>query len=296
LVRSFLQVAGTPEKHPEVATSTKAERSGIGQTKHFADCISSPGRVRSVSFDLTFVNDLHSMTWTSSMLHTKIRYAAVLFIIAVGSDAYGEVITRPSSLNPGDQYRIAFVTSGGRNAQSANIADYNSFVSTQANLNPTLAALGTSWTAIGSTISIEARDNTNTNPSFIGVPIFRLDGSKIANNNADLWDGAIENFLQLDQMGATKIGYVWTGSVNSGQREPSNELGTSTTLLVARGRTDYSGYGWVNSFYASPALQLSLYGISGVLTVPISVPEPTSLLFFGIGMYVMSLVRHPSKR
>ncbi len=41
------------------------------------------------------------------------------------ANVFGAIITLPTSLNPGDSYRLAFVTSAGRNGHSAFIGDYN---------------------------------------------------------------------------------------------------------------------------------------------------------------------------
>ncbi len=80
-------------------------------------------------------------------------------------------ITVPTDLSPGDKYRLAFVTSTGRDTTSANIVDYNNFVTAHAAGVPELAALGTTWTAIGSTVAVDARDNTGTNPTVAtGLP------------------------------------------------------------------------------------------------------------------------------
>ena len=91
-------------------------------------------------------------------------------------------ITVPTGLNPGDQYRLAFVTSTTRDATSSNIADYNAFVTAAANSVPQFVALGTTWHAIGSTAAVAARDNTNTNftvnPS--GQPIYNLKGTLLS--------------------------------------------------------------------------------------------------------------------
>lgn len=125
------------------------------------------------------------------------RCIVLLFLACAGFlfaplGAMAAPITVPAGLNPGDQYRLAFVTGTVRDATSTNIADYNNFVTTAANSEPALAALSTTWNAIASTNSINARDNTTTNP-FVsaGVPIFRLDGNLVAASNADLWDGAV---------------------------------------------------------------------------------------------------------
>jgi len=49
----------------------------------------------------------------------------------------------PPGLGPGDTYRLALVTSGVRDGNSSNIADYNAFASAAANSVTELAALGT---------------------------------------------------------------------------------------------------------------------------------------------------------
>ena len=76
-------------------------------------------------------------------------FAAVLVLSA--SAAHADPITVPTDLNPGDEYRLAFVTSTTRDATSTNIADYNAFVTTVAESVPELLALNTTWTAFGST-------------------------------------------------------------------------------------------------------------------------------------------------
>lgn len=118
--------------------------------------------------------------------------------LAGGAEA-GTVVTVPTDLNPGDQYRLVFVTNGARNALSTDIADYNDFVTAQANLSTELAALGTTWFAIGSTSTVSARDNTGTDAGG-GVPIYLpvAGDLSIADDYADLWDGTIDNPLNID--------------------------------------------------------------------------------------------------
>ena len=53
-------------------------------------------------------------------------------------------VTQPTSLNPGDEYRLAFVSFDGPNATSSNIATYNTFVNNAGNDVTELAALNTS--------------------------------------------------------------------------------------------------------------------------------------------------------
>ena len=150
------------------------------------------------------------------------RAVVALFIVLfAGSFADAAIILVPTDLAPESQYRLAFVTSGTTNATSSNIAYYNDFVTTQAALQSALSSLSTTWKAVGSTASISARDNTGTSPGLTGVPIYRLDGVRIAANNADLWDGTLLSPLNMTQDSnylepPTPI-RVYTGSNYSGQ-------------------------------------------------------------------------------
>src|SRR5262245_19190294 len=116
-----------------------------------------------------------------------IRLTCLLSLL-IASSASGIPITAPTGLNPGDLYRLAFVTSTTRSAYSSNIDDYNTFVTNVANTVPELASLGTTWKAIGSTATVDARDNTGTNPvpDGVGVPIFLLNDTLLAADNFDL--------------------------------------------------------------------------------------------------------------
>jgi hypothetical protein len=55
-------------------------------------------------------------------------FLGIAAVAMTATSAISVPITLPSGLNPGDQYRLAFVTSSTRDALSTNIADYNNFV------------------------------------------------------------------------------------------------------------------------------------------------------------------------
>ena len=116
-----------------------------------------------------------------------------LFFLAVACcaspDSSAAPITVPTDLNLGDHYRLAFVTSTTRDATSSDIADYNAFVAGVAAGQPELAALGTTWTAIAATATVNAYDNTSTYPSYASPPIYRLDDTRLTDNNGQLWGG-----------------------------------------------------------------------------------------------------------
>jgi len=148
------------------------------------------------------------------------------------------------------------------------IGAYNSFVTSAATAVPELSALGTSWTAIASTSSMSARTNTGTTGT--GVPIYRLDGTRIADNYADLWDGSIAAPLQIDENGAavgTPRG-VWTGSNQDGSSHPLYELGAASSM---QGYANNGGSAWIAWSSFSSGGDARLYGMSGTLT---AVPEP----------------------
>ena len=70
--------------------------------------------------------------------HRLIKKTAAAMLL---SSAQAAPIIVPTGLNPGDTYRLVFVTSTGRDGTSSNIADYNAFVTASANSQAALAAL-----------------------------------------------------------------------------------------------------------------------------------------------------------
>jgi PEP-CTERM motif len=181
-------------------------------------------------------------------------------------------ITVPSGLNLGDHYRLAFVTSTTRNATSSIIADYNSFVTTDANTVTQLAALGTTWSAIASTATIAAYDNTlthpGTNPDY---PIYNLSGALVASSNSGLWSGSLLSGLNIDETGSLHNTVVWTGSTPAGTGDTGAQLGTGN---AREGTSTNANSAWITFFTVDSNQSQSLYAMSGVLTV---VPEPGAL-------------------
>lgn len=223
---------------------------------------------------------------------------AVVAAISVSTSTLAAPIVSPLALGPGDTYRLAFVTSAARDATSTDISDYNAFVTAVANSQSELAGLNTSWYAIASTDSVAARDNTGTGPSNPGVPIYLLDGStRIADNNSDLWDGGIDNPLNIDETGSVAGGatgflqvFAGTNPFN-GLQEGGDTLG-SASGVVWTGWTVFSDDRWTSSFLASAASVRSIYAISDEITIPaVSVPEPGMLALFCLGLAGLGFAR-----
>jgi hypothetical protein len=203
----------------------------------------------------------------------------LLTLAAASLPSTAAPITVPSGLNPGDQYRLALTTSTTRTGDSADIEDYNAFVTAVANSVPDLLALGTTWKAIASTASVDARDNTSTNPFVAtGVPIYALDDSQIAASNADLWDGAIINPIDADESGNSITVLVWAGTQTTGEGFGLQALGPGISIHGYSGSTDDN---WIAATSGQTDFPYSLYALSDVLTV---VPEPGSMALSAYGL------------
>ena len=245
---------------------------------------------------MTASNKFRGGRGTDLMIKLK-RIARTMFVTCLFISGVADAVpitTVPAGVNPGDKYRLAFLTSTSTDATSTDIAVYNTFVTGVANSVAELAGLGTIWNAIGSTASVDARDNTGTNPSSTGVPIYRLDGIRIADNNADLWDGTLQVALGVDENGFLDLSGIitWSGTRLAGTAFGSHELGS--TALVSTGWDDWkNAIAWME-FGLDPATELlPMFAISGELTV---VPEPGTMFLVGFGMSGMLVWQRRRRR
>ena len=79
-----------------------------------------------------------------------------------------------------------------RDATSTDIADYNEFVQDAAAAgHADIRAHSAGFRVVGSTVTVDARDNTApTYTEDMGVPIYWLGGGKVADDYADFYDGS----------------------------------------------------------------------------------------------------------
>ena len=131
----------------------------------------------------------------------------------------------PSGVEPGERFRLLFKTSMSRDASSTDIADYNAFVQTAANLPRSHAAIkqySALFKAVGCTSAVSARANTDSESTDADAKIFWLNGAKLADDYADFYDGTWDNRSdsdQRDESGAAPSGsggLTWTGCTNAG--------------------------------------------------------------------------------
>ena len=206
------------------------------------------------------------------MLPSRLRRAVVMTVILLGM-----VLLPPPprlsanviypTLPPGAEYQLLLVTSGGTDATSTSIADYNAFVTAQAALNPSLPA-GVTWSAVASTALVDALNNAPNPP---GVPVYNTAGILLCSGTYGLY-GTIPLLAapSYDENGSLLDTAVWTGSSYGGVAvEPLG--GPSGSESVILGFSD-NARTWLGATVADPGNFLSLYALSSPITVP--VPEP----------------------
>ncbi len=175
----------------------------------------------------------------------------------------------PRGIEPGDSFRLLFVTSATRDASSADIADYNAHVQGAANGNASLKSFKNSFTALISTASVNIKDNSATTGT--GVPVHWLRGDKVADDYADFYDLSWDSVSGKTETGGSYTGLVWTGGNGRGETSLRSYAGAAQVRMADLGEAKP---------LSSPTTKASgesypLYGLSPVLTVAEPEPEPT---------------------
>lgn len=179
----------------------------------------------------------------------------------------------------GDRYRLTFITSTDSYPASADISTYNTEIQALADASP-LNLSPVSWSVIGSTATVDARDNTSTNPTGngngngIGFPVLLIDGATvIADNNADLWDGIIHNAINIMDTGAAfdRVPWPYTGTRTDGTARADDGGGPDFAPFGAGGTigqgTLTNNENWVYRVYTASKENLPYYGMSEPLFV-----------------------------
>ena len=144
---------------------------------------------------------------------------------------------KPSGLAAGTKFRLLFITSTSRDGTATDIATYNTFVQTAAKAGHSAISdsCGNKFKVVGSTSSVDARVNTDSESTDTGALIYWLNGDKAADNYGDFYDGGWDSTSATDESGSFNNGInVWTGS-NSDGTKSSYYLGRATPPLVRHG-------------------------------------------------------------
>ena len=174
----------------------------------------------------------------------------------------------PDGLSPGDQFRLLFVTSGTTRPTSGDVNVYNTFVQNAANGNSvdaTIRGMSGEFRAVVSTSAVHARDNTATHPN-AEIPIYWLDGAKVADNYTDFYDDSWDSLEGETQTGTDRRVLVWTGSNANGTKAGNlNALGGANPRYGSLVSGSLGPIHHTNAPNNNPSR--SLYALSPVLTV-----------------------------
>ncbi|MDE0117597.1 MAG: hypothetical protein OXT07_13400, partial [bacterium] len=190
----------------------------------------------------------------------------------------------PSGLSGGDEFRLIFATSEGRDAAASSISVYDDFVrSLAAGGDRLIVPYAGFFEALGSTAAVAARDHTETTftAGDKGDPIYWLGvGSAdrlVASDYEDFYDGSWSNEGVPRTEAGTKVavssnGY-FTGTESNGAASASAPLGGagSPGTQVAVGKLDDSAAGvgplQAGSSTHTKTQSLPMYALSPVLVV-----------------------------
>ena len=202
-------------------------------------------------------------------------------------------ITVPAGLTAGDQYRLIFITADAYTATSTDINYYNGVVTAEANSVSDLAALDTSWYAVGSTATVNAIDNVGIDS---GVAIYDLNGNEIASDAGTTGNGMFNSSgylltgLNTNENDGLIPGYVdvWTGTYLGGVPGAHPPLGSASPTAGSSGTN--SGF-WIAHSEEASTTENRLYAISGVLTVPTPEPPTAFMAAPGAGALMLAVWR-----
>lgn len=208
----------------------------------------------------------------ASEMRARMKFVFGLFALAalLHTPAAHAGIVAPSDLQQGDHFRLVFVTSSTMLVQSSNISDYDKFVAGVASS----AGLGTydgkavTWLVLGSTSTVDAVSRVPKT----SAAIYLLNGVKVADSGADLWDGTILAPINLDEKLRIGPGKIATGTNPDGTRSATMPLGPTQFIEGLSLTTDST---WISVSFAAPKQPFPFYAISEELTV--AVPEPASM-------------------
>lgn len=234
------------------------------------------------------------------MLKYTILFAVVAGLVfaatpAIVSAGVSEVVP-PDGGYP-DVYRLIFVTSTTTDATSTDIGDYNAFANSAANdldgnTGSLVAGLGVAWKCLGSTELVSAKVNTNTYAAGdVGyqagndVPIYNLAGQLMADTNAHLWDGELDNRVTYNEEGTAYDwnAEVWTGSSSAGVA--NRPLGSEVVTWTRAWDSGQYAKNWM-AHDRGPSDELRhLYALSA------PIPEPATLALLLLGAPLLTLRR-----
>ena len=148
---------------------------------------------------------------------------------------------KPSAVARDAKFRLLFITDNWHNASDTSISRYDTHVQYWANLgHSAIVPYGAKFKAIGSTATVDARDHVGGTGA--GVPIYWLNGARVADDYTDFWDGSWaanagsdrRNRLGQANNPGTRSDWPWTGTRADGTKS-AHPLGSATPTRGASG-------------------------------------------------------------
>ena len=223
-------------------------------------------------------------------LNQTLRAAALLLVALSAIGAHPTVVKAetqvpanwsliPTGLGPGDSFRLMFIPSTGITAVGSSIITYDNHVQSAAAAGHTdIQAYSSAFKMLGSTRPTDARDHTGT--TGVGVPIYWLNGAKIADNYADFYDGTWDEEAQGRRESGAVVNLsstwqIWTGSTHQGTEligagNNSRALGPSAPnnlVGVGKPNSTTSGHGPLAGETAVNTASKAVYALSDVFIV-----------------------------
>ena len=172
----------------------------------------------------------------------------------------------PGGLRSGDSFRLLFVTSDSRIIISPDFSVLDGFVQQHArNGHNDIRSFGGDFRAVMSSTSQSAVSHTSTQYSAGGggVPIYWLNGAKVADDYRDFWDGCWDSNQPRDQNGSVRQGTVaWTGTNSDGSTADNPAGRKNITIGKASVQCQEIDGGSSVNYSAH-----NFYGLSPLLTV-----------------------------
>ena len=212
----------------------------------------------------------------------------------------------PAGLNPGDSFRLLYVTSQTTTAQSGDLGVYDAFVRAEitgnALVNGGVAALADhaeSFKAIAETVGTTARDHAQFSPDdddHPDVPVYWVGGAKVSDDNADFTDGEWDDEASPKHADGTAatintsgywtgsgkggVGISWCGEISQGEKStPQPRLGQAHATVGLLNDSDVDGFplgpradissqcGRRHGYSHNPTETRPMYALSGEFTV-----------------------------
>ncbi len=198
--------------------------------------------------------------------------SGLLLLTAGITQSYGGgPVVPPAGLNPGDQFRVVFITAETTRGNGSQ-GGYDAFVQNSAN-----AAGG--FTYNGTPLTFKALASYGSNPGGIfantllpaGTRLALADGTLVTSN---LWNGSLLHPINRTAAGnVSNTTRIWTGTNQSGVPNPgANGLGNSSPIV---GDNTSLG-GWINVGNNSSTNFRPLYAFSNLLSIPVNPPTVTA--------------------